>query len=171
MPKFAHVEPWVPPRVTLVHVEPWTMPPRGKSVHVEFWTTPPHGRSAHVEANSKSVSDPFPPTHSCLSPMLAISFFNPFHRYVPLIYRTDIAISDKYCGIGTKIRRPNFWTVRISTQMDDLFSSRNRIYYIRVCAILRLRNIYYSLSSLSSSCSSPLSAYSKTLSAADCQSN
>ncbi len=84
---------------------------------------------------------------------------------------SDIAISDRYCDIGTKIRRPNFWTVRISTQMDDLFSSRNRIYYIRVCAILRLRNIYYSLSSLSSSCSSPLSPYSKTLSAADYQSN
>ena len=39
MPKFAHVEPWVPPRVTSVHVDPWTMPPRGKSVHVEHTST------------------------------------------------------------------------------------------------------------------------------------
>ena len=51
MPKFAHVEPWVPPRVTLVHVEPWTMPPRGKSVQVEHtstWQIGPRGSKFQI---------------------------------------------------------------------------------------------------------------------------
>ena len=152
MPKFAHVEPWMPPRVTSVHVDPWTMPPRGKSVHVEHTSTWQIGtrgskfqiRLRPLPANTQLfianagdfILQPISPL--CTSDIsdrycdigqilqyrtdIAISV----QKSDVLIYefgrsestrmddlfssrnRTDIAISDRYCDIGTKIRRPNF---------------------------------------------------------------